>query len=731
MTALDKLTEHREKTPVDTATPIRPGWLADREAFHSTTALVGRRAAYRTGRFLVHLPALLALLVLYSPRGLGRLAKALGRYLYDYDSAEIRHQHAGQAETKEYAAAARIRGANLRARWMVAGTLGVLVLGPVLAWTFPYVLSGIVGVALFVWTVKLIPGRSAWELVAAVAVGVAVWWFLPMGLELIPAPPAWVWPLVVVPVVLGLGWHGRPGGKTLVKRDDPAAAGIPEKPTAPIVIDALCRLNITGLTDKTRDEVRVFAPGVARSRRGYHLQLEMPPGVTATAVMDKREAFAGAMHRELGTVWPRQGEKHPNHLELFMSDLPMNKAPQAPWPLAEGKPVDIFDSLPLFTDQEGQWVSGRFAYSQWVVGGQPGYGKTFASRELGVACAFDPRTRITVLDGKGFGDMGVFRLVAHRFFEGDAPEEIAEQLVAVRAIRDEMRRRGQFVRQLPREECPESKVTSELVDRYPDLAPIVLLVDEVQVYTEYEDKKIKDEFIALFTDLVKRGRAAGIIPIFCTQKPDASALPSAISDNCSTRLCFRVLTANANNQVLGNGMYAAGVRATLFTGQDKGLAWLRGDGDEAQVVRTVHGLDAVAAEELLLKARAIRDRRGLLTGDAAGEEAAREEVQADLLADCREVVNSPENGGRNMSLGGLRDRLTLLRPGLWGHLDVEALGSALRAAGVVPKSVHCRDTGKSSQGVKREWLEVAATSDVDPDDDGEGGSLHRLPTSAG
>lgn len=719
MTALDKLTEHRETTPVDTTAPIRPGWLADREAFHSTTALVVRRAAYRTGRFLLHLPALLALLVLYSPRGLGRLAKALGRYLYDYDSAEIRHQHAGQAETKEYAAAARIRAANLRARWMVAGTLAVLVLGPILAWTYPYVLSGIVAVALFVWTVKLIPGKEMWELGVALGVAAAAWWFLPMGLELIPVPPAWVWPLVVVPIVLALGWHGRPVGKTLVKRDDPAAAGIPEKPSAPVVIDALCRIGVPGMTEKVRDEVKVFAPGVARSKRGYHLSMDLPAGITAAAVMDKREAFAGALRRELGTVWPRKGVRHPSHLELFISDQPMATAPQGQWSLAEGEPVDIFRPMPLFTDQEGQWVNLTFAYNHLLVGGAPGYGKSFAVREFGVAVAFDPRVRIVVLDGKGNGDMAALRLVAHGFYQGDEPDEIADQLAAVKEIREEMRRRARFLRDLPREENPQSKVTSELVDRYPHLAPIVLLIDECQTYTEHEDRKIRDEFVAVFTDLVKRGRSAGIIPVFCTQKPDASCLPSGIADNCSVRLCFRVNGQRSNDQILGTEMHRTGIKATLFSAQDKGLAWLKGDGADPQVVRTVHGIDNVRAEELMLVAREIRERKGLLTGYAAGEEAEREEVQADLLADCRDVLDHPPV--KAMHLAPLRDRLEMLRPGLWGHLDVDALGSLLRAAGV--RTGQVKAEGRNTTGVKRADLDVAATSDEDPD---EGGSVIAL-----
>src|SRR5690606_9632088 len=142
------------------------------------------------------------------------------------------------------------------------------------------------------------------------------------------------------------------------------------------------------------------------------------------------------------------------------------------------------------------------------------------------------RTRLVILDGKANGDMRPFRLVAHGYYEDDDPEGVLEQLNAVKEIREEMRRRARFLRELPPEENPEDKVTSALVDRYPHLAPIILLIDECQVYTEHEDKRIREEFIAAAADIVRRGRSAGIVPIFCTQKPSADVLPTAIVDNC-------------------------------------------------------------------------------------------------------------------------------------------------------------------------------------------------------
>jgi len=717
-TALHLVTAGWEPKPtIDITQPIRPAWLQSWDSFKPTAVLAVRRGWYRTVRFLFHLPVLVFLLVTWSPRGLWRVTARVSKFIYDSDTADLRSAHTSRQESAEAIKVHAMRRANLHARGIVTAVVALPVLVPVLAWTAPSWLAGLAAVLVFVTVCKLIPGRGWQEVVGAAVAAGLVWWFLPGLLVLIPSPPVWSAVAVCAVCVLVLGYVGRPAGRKMVERSDPNDAGLPDKPTAPVVIDALVRLAIGGLTDKTREEVRVFAPGVARSRRGYHLALELPAGVTASDVMDKREALAAALRRELGTVWPSQGDRHPGHLILFISDQPMATAPQDPWPVAEGVELDIFNPTKHFTDQEGQWVEVLLAYQQIIVGGAPGYGKTYGARQLGVGCAFDPRTRITCMDGKGNGDLRPLRLVAHGFFEGDEPEDIAQQLDALRAMREEMRRRAKFLRELPREENPQSKVTSELVDRYPHLAPIVLIIDEVQVLTEYEDEKVRKEFIAILADLVRRGRSAGIIPILCTQKPDAKALPSVIADNCSLRICFRVNTANANNQVLGNGQYAMGIRATLFSAKDKGLAWLRGDAAEPQVVRTVFGLDAVAAEELVMKARAIRERKGLLTGQAAGEKAQEEAVQVSLLDDCRDVMDHPP--AKALTLDELREALSDLRPKTWGFLDNAALGSMLRDAGVAVRTVWSSRSKTDGKGVKREALDVAATSDVDPGEDDE------------
>ena len=107
-----------------------------------------------------------------------------------------------------------------------------------------------------------------------------------------------------------------------------------------------------------------------------------------------------------------------------------------------------------------------------------------------------------------------------------------------------------MIRELPRAVCPESKVTGELADkRSLGLWPIVVTADECQRW--FEHKRHGEELTSSAEDLVRRGPAGGIIPIFATQRPDAKSLPTGISGNAILRFCLKVMGHTENDMVLG------------------------------------------------------------------------------------------------------------------------------------------------------------------------------------
>lgn len=707
--ALDRLRPVGPPAPPPDPDALIAPWLRSWPAFRATSWLFMRREGRRLLSILMWLPIYLARCIKYAPRGLGRLIARFSKWVYDSDTAILRHDHTGTGDTGEAQKAHAMRRANLHARFLVLSTVAVVIGGPILVWTYPKYLAGGLAVMLALFVMKLIKGKSIEEFIFGCALGVVAYFLLVWAFEQIvlsvPLPPFWTLYVLGGLTLIGLGEVGRPTGQSLVRTGEIHTGNVVQKPTPDLVIEALCRIGVPGMTpnklDEVKAETRVIAPGVARSRRGYHLQLELPWGCTVSQVAEHREELAAALKRHLGTVWPSKGPRHPGHLELFLSDVPMASAPQEPWPLAKGERVDIFNPLQQFTDQEGNWVDFTIAGKRILIGGASGTGKSYYTRQLGIAAAFDPRVRIVCIDGKVNGDLDCLIPVAHGFYVGNEPDEIAEQLAALRGIEKEMRRRARFLRTLPAEENPQKKVTSSLVDSYPHLAPILLLLDEVQEYTEHENKEIRDEFIRIFTAFARLGRSSAIIPVFCTQKPDAKVLPTSITSNCSTRCCLKVQDSGHVDQVLGNGSHKNGMQSNKFSASDYGLAWFRGDGEEPQIVRSVWGLEGATAEELVARARAMRERLGLLTGAAAGEQEVIE-PDPDVLDDVREVLN--ENSGRSMSLAQIVEALGLMRSAFYGKWDTDTLGAALRAAGYGDiRSVHVKVDGKNTSPKGVSW----------------------------
>ena len=240
-------------------------------------------------------------------------------------------------------------------------------------------------------------------------------------------------------------------------------------------------------------------------------------------------------------------------------------------------------------------------FASMVIGSIPRMGKTFAARLLLLAAALDLRAELHVYDLKGTGDLSVLEPVAHRYRAGDDDSDIAYALADLRELQAELRRRAKVIRELPRDLCPENKVTPHLAGlKTYRLHPIVLGVDECQRW--FEHSTYGSELQAISEDLVRRGPALGIIPIFATQRPDAKSLPTAISANAVLRFCLKVMGQVENDMVLGTSAYKNGVRATMFARSDRGIGYLAGEGDDPQIVRSFY-VDAPAAEHVVARAR--------------------------------------------------------------------------------------------------------------------------------
>jgi S-DNA-T family DNA segregation ATPase FtsK/SpoIIIE len=243
---------------------------------------------------------------------------------------------------------------------------------------------------------------------------------------------------------------------------------------------------------------------------------------------------------------------------------------------------------------------------------------------------------------------------------------------ALRDLHAEMRRRTKVIRGLPRDLCPDSKVSPRLAETAAlGLGPVVFGIDECQVL--FTDDRVGKEAEQICTDLIKRGPATGIMLLLATQRPDAKSLPTGISANAGIRFCLRVMGQVENDIVLGTSMWRNGYRAAQFTTKDRGMGLAVGIADDPIIVRS-YFLDGPAAEKVVQ--RAVELRGGPI------EPAEREPVKAaayDLVTDLRAVWPVDTDA---LWTERILPLLAALRPEVYGSWSVEQLAEALRTVGL-------------------------------------------------
>ncbi|MET8667484.1 cell division protein FtsK [Streptomyces tendae] len=637
--------------------PVVPAWLRSLAELKTASAWVARHYAHAAGYHALRTPVYAARLALQAPTGTARFVGGTMRWVADREGEPVRLAAVRREDAAEYLKLSKQRDGRVRLRTLVT------------------VLGMFTGLA--------------------------------TALALYVLAPDWLQAVSVTALVMALGAAGRKADAPIVHR----AVELPKatKLSSDIVLRALGALGITAINQaqaKGRDGFEFTAP-ITRDGPGWRAQGNLPFGVTVADVMDRRDRLASGLRRPLGCVWPEAAsEEHPGHLVLWVGDQDMNKAKKPAWPLAKSGTVDLFKPVAFGTDQRGRWVDITLMFIAGIIGAIPRMGKTFLLRLLLLIAALDPRAELHTYDMKGTGDLDpVGDAVSHRHAAGDDDESIGYVLADFRALREELRRRVKVIRSLPRDICPENKVTSTLADkRSLGLHPIVVGVDECQVLFEHPEHG--KEFEEIATDLVKRGPATGIVLLLATQRPDAKSLPTGISANAVARWCLKVMGQTENDMVLGTSAYKRGVRATMFAWGDKGIHYFVGEGADARIVSSVY-VDGPGADLIAARARKVREKAGLLTGYAAGESA--EAVTGpsyDLLADILAVV--PAAQAKEWSENVVA-RLAELRPDVYDGWEPDALAAALKPHGIATIQVGRRVDGKvvNRRGIDRSHITMA------------------------
>jgi len=172
------------------------------------------------------------------------------------------------------------------------------------------------------------------ELAAVIVAGVAMVAYLPW----------WGWAAFAAVVLPVLARVGRPEDKPII-----APAVLPSEvqpPTPDVIVRAL---GIAAINAYIKEGTEwIFPSPVREDGPGWRAEVDLPYGVTAAMVIDRRAQLASGLRRPLGAVWPEPvAQEHAGRLELWVGRADISKAKPQPWPWLRAAASDVFAELPF------------------------------------------------------------------------------------------------------------------------------------------------------------------------------------------------------------------------------------------------------------------------------------------------------------------------------------------------------------------------------------------------
>ncbi|MFI7272638.1 cell division protein FtsK [Streptomyces sp. NPDC049879] len=638
--------------------PVRPDWLRSKTGFLDGARWLAGHLGHTLAFHGLRSPVYLGRLLVRCPRGACRAFIGLGRWARDAESLPLREAAARREDVAEWLRLSIRRDA--RVRWR--GT--------------------------------------------CLAVGTPLALTLLAGLTYAASPLSQAVTALVTMATLGAA--GAPADAPLTSRA--IIRTEVAKLTSDIVVRAMAAIGITQITNevnKGRDGIRFIAP-ITREGPGWRADIDLPLGVTVTDVIDRRARLASGLRRPLGCVWPDPDPtEHEGRLVLWVGDRDLSKTGPVKWPLANGERHDVFQRIPFGIDPRGRPQSVPLIQHNVLIGSLPGQGKTATVRVLACGAALDPTAELWIHENKGTGDLDALEPVCRRFVSGLDDDSIQYATDSLSLLRREVERRVKVLRSLPRDLCPDKRITRAIADRRSlRLWPLVAVFDECQnIFLSPRHGKqaaMDAEFV------IKLGRALGVVLILSTQRPDKDSLPTGVSGNVSIRFCLKVAGQTENDMVLGTSTYKNGVRATQFRPEiDAGTGYLVGATTLPTVVRTAY-LDDPATARIAANAVALRRAAGTLNGEAIGGDERPDGTGLDVLTDLLAVIRPEE---AKVWTETALERLSELQPSVYGDWPAEQLTAALKPHGISTVQVGRRISGKvvNRRGLERARIEAALT----------------------
>lgn len=619
--------------------PVIPAGLASRSAMAASLRWTAGEARYHAAFHGVRLPKYAAKTLMYAVPGAARIVAGLIRWAL----AEEGNWHLRKAAASSGDAAAWLA---LDARRQRQST-----------WRWPILITGTVVLSGVAVVLAVMPGMALYR-VLAVAAAVTI-----------------------------AARAGRPADRQITDRVSQGKAY--RKLTAELVRRALLSVQLSGINSAIAKDPNAisFPQEIHRDGPGHLAVVDLPYGVEAADVIARRGRLASGLRLPLDQVWPEPAPGHTGRLALWVGHEPASQMRQPAWPLIKAGTVDVFRPFPFATTPRLDITAAELMFRNWLFGGQPGSGKTFAMRLLVLAAALDIRVEMRGYELKGVGDFKALEPVCAEYGNGNDDDTLTACADMFGWLYGEGQKRSKRIEHYYGiGKAPENKVTAELAALPGSgLHPLVVFVDEIQELflfgkTGKQAGETAEKCIKLF-------RALGIILILGTQIPDKDSLPTGITRNINTRFCLSVADQVANDMILGTSAYKLGYRATVFEPvTEAGWGILAGMGKPG--ARRSFYVNNDQAATVMARAVELRGAAGVLPAPVTGPA----RPAADVLADVAAVWPAGEDAAWNETL---LERLTSLRPDVYSRWETSQLTAALSGYGIATGQIGRRIDGKT------------------------------------
>jgi S-DNA-T family DNA segregation ATPase FtsK/SpoIIIE len=206
------------------------------------------------------------------------------------------------------------------------------------------------------------------------------------------------------------------------------------------------------------------------------------------------------------------------------------------WPNLRATSLSILEPVPVGLNRDGSIKYIDLVEKHLLVGGEPGSGKSNVITMIVGTGILDPNCIVIGMDGKRT-ELYPWRNMMAAYVQDD----IDDALSLLRLVQDQMSRDQDMMNELEIRKFSDSGGL---------IKPKLLVIDELARYLRTEDKNKKQEFIRRLSDILDRGRSAGLMVVAVTQVPSKNLMSGDMKRGFTHRMALRMSDTDGSEFVL-------------------------------------------------------------------------------------------------------------------------------------------------------------------------------------